>query len=201
MAYTKNTWEDQNVERPRTYAVQNNQDSTITLTDSFGVVTTLGTPVNATNMNHIEDGIESCDTAITNLQSQVTTLDASVVKKTGDQTITGTKTFSTAVKVPNSSVSGSALALMYSGSHILKLGDGTMIQWGSGATSNYYTNIDMYQAFASKDDYYVFLTDTGGQTAVSSFKVIDYVSSTRFRVYGTAGGSSDTFKWLAIGKI
>lgn len=60
MAYTKNTWVDQDVERPRTYEVTNNQDGSITLTDSFGLVTELGTPVNADNMNHIEDGILSC---------------------------------------------------------------------------------------------------------------------------------------------
>lgn len=58
MSYVKNTWKDQDVERPRTYEVTNNQDGSITLTDSFGLVTELGTPVNAVNMNHIEDGIE-----------------------------------------------------------------------------------------------------------------------------------------------
>lgn len=57
MAYTKNIWVDQDVERPKTYEVTNNQDGSITLTDSFGLVTELGTPVNAVNMNHIEDGI------------------------------------------------------------------------------------------------------------------------------------------------
>lgn len=60
MAYIKNTWVDQDVERPKTYEVTNNQDGSITLTDSFGLVTELGTPVNAVNMNHIEDGINGC---------------------------------------------------------------------------------------------------------------------------------------------
>ena len=60
MAYTKNTWVDQDVERPKTYEVTNNQDGSITLTDSFGLVTELGTPVNADNMNHIENGIADC---------------------------------------------------------------------------------------------------------------------------------------------
>ena len=61
MSYTKNTWVDQDVERPRTYEVTKNQDGSITLTDSFGLVQELGTPVNAVNMNHIEDGIEDLD--------------------------------------------------------------------------------------------------------------------------------------------
>lgn len=60
MAYVKNTWVDQDVERPKTYEVTNNQDGSITLTDSFGLVTELGTPVNEDNMNHIEDGIDGC---------------------------------------------------------------------------------------------------------------------------------------------
>lgn len=60
MAYVKNIWVDQDVERPKTYEVTNNQDGSITLTDSFGLVTELGTPVNEVNMNHIEDGIEGC---------------------------------------------------------------------------------------------------------------------------------------------
>lgn len=70
MTYVKNTWVDQNVERPRTYEVTNNQDGSITLTDSFGLVTELGTPVNATNMNHIEDGIDNHETRITILEGQ-----------------------------------------------------------------------------------------------------------------------------------
>ena len=57
MAYIKNTWVDQNVERPRTYELQNNTDGSVTFIDSFGNVTELGTPVNADNMNHIEEGI------------------------------------------------------------------------------------------------------------------------------------------------
>lgn len=69
MAYTKNVWTDQQVERPRTYTVTKNQDNTITLQDAFGVATDLGTPVNATNMNHIEDGITQCYTDLVQRKS------------------------------------------------------------------------------------------------------------------------------------
>lgn len=75
MAYTKTEWKDQNVENPRTYSVRDNGDSTVTLMDAFGTVTELGTPVNAENMNKIEDGI------------------ANAVDKDSNQTITGTKVF------------------------------------------------------------------------------------------------------------
>ena len=75
MAYTKTEWKDQNVENPRTYSVRDNGDSTVTLMDAFGTVTELGTPVNAENMNKIENGI------------------ANAVDKDSNQTITGTKVF------------------------------------------------------------------------------------------------------------
>jgi len=61
MAYIKNTWVDQEVERPKTYEMVNNSDGTVTLVDSFGLVTELGTPVNADNMNHIEEGLADTD--------------------------------------------------------------------------------------------------------------------------------------------
>ncbi len=61
MAYIKNNWKNQNVERPKTYELSNNEDGTVTLIESFGNVIELGTPVNAENMNRIEKGIEMCE--------------------------------------------------------------------------------------------------------------------------------------------
>lgn len=83
MAYTKNTWVDQDVERPKTYEVTNNQDGSITLTDSFGVVTELGTPVNATNMNHIEDGILGCYNDLVNKSGDTMTGDLAILSDNG----------------------------------------------------------------------------------------------------------------------
>lgn len=57
MAYIKNTWVDQKVQRPKTYNFTTNDDGSTTLIDAFGNVEELGTPVNADNMNHIEDGL------------------------------------------------------------------------------------------------------------------------------------------------
>lgn len=70
MTYIKNTWVDQEVERPKTYEITNNSDGSVTLIDSFGLVTELGTPVNADNMNHIEEGIENNDQRITVLEEE-----------------------------------------------------------------------------------------------------------------------------------
>lgn len=59
MAYVKNTWIDQKVQRPKTYNFTTNDDGSTTLIDAFGNVEELGTPVNADNMNHIEDGLST----------------------------------------------------------------------------------------------------------------------------------------------
>ncbi len=57
MGYDKMTWQDRVVEKARTFTMTNNPDGTISLTPSPGVVVQEGTPVNAGNMNHLEQGI------------------------------------------------------------------------------------------------------------------------------------------------
>lgn len=56
MSYTKNIWQDHIVDRPNTYNETLNEDGTKTLTPA-GNVQQQGTPVNAENLNHIEQGI------------------------------------------------------------------------------------------------------------------------------------------------
>lgn len=70
MAYEKTVWKDQEVENPRTYSVRQNLDDTITLYDAFGSITELGTPVNAENMNKIEQGIADAQ-LISNLEQSL----------------------------------------------------------------------------------------------------------------------------------
>lgn len=55
MSYIPTKWQDRIVERPRTYHVQNNPDGTITLIPAPGTVIQEGTPVNAANLQPIED--------------------------------------------------------------------------------------------------------------------------------------------------
>ena len=55
MAYIKTTWKDRLVERPNTFDVVENPDGSITLIPKTGVVTDAGTPVNAANLNKLED--------------------------------------------------------------------------------------------------------------------------------------------------
>lgn len=91
MAYNKTVWKDQDVENPRTYTQRQNDDGSVTLLDHFGKITELGTPVNAKNMNKIEQGIvdeeQARSTADTALQTQIN----GKVSKSGD-TMTGTLT-------------------------------------------------------------------------------------------------------------
>lgn len=61
MAYVKQTWTDRVVEFARRFTYT--QDGThITLTPEPGTVTEVGTPVDASRLNHIEDGIKAIDT-------------------------------------------------------------------------------------------------------------------------------------------
>lgn len=58
MSYVKTTWKDRMVEKPLTFTQVTNADGTITLTPAEGTIVEAGTPVNASNMNNIETGIE-----------------------------------------------------------------------------------------------------------------------------------------------
>ncbi|MBU3208679.1 hypothetical protein KPL28_03385 [Clostridium algidicarnis] len=64
MAYIKTTWKNKIVERPRTFRQQQNADGTVTLIPSEGAVIETGTPINAQNMNKIEDALGSTDRKI-----------------------------------------------------------------------------------------------------------------------------------------
>lgn len=64
MTYSKTNWQDRAVQNPRTYTVTNNADGSITLAPKPGTVMQEGTPVNASNMNKIEDGIKAAHDVI-----------------------------------------------------------------------------------------------------------------------------------------
>lgn len=58
MTYQKTTWKNKLVERPGTYTFRQNADGSVTLLPSEGKVIETGTPVNADNMNKIENMLE-----------------------------------------------------------------------------------------------------------------------------------------------
>jgi hypothetical protein len=57
MAYTKTPWTDRAVANPRTFTKSGETSTEVTLTQLPGTITQAGTPVNATALNNMEDGI------------------------------------------------------------------------------------------------------------------------------------------------
>ncbi len=85
VTYTKTAWTDRVVQRPRTYTHTENQDSTVTHTPAPGTVLYEGTPRNALNMNHIEQGVKDCADAINDLETSavVETVYSATIPATG----------------------------------------------------------------------------------------------------------------------
>ena len=86
MAYIKTTWKDRLVERPNTFEVQENPDGTITLIPTHGTVTQAGTPVNAANLNKIEDGIVTLENNVTTHLADITPKTATISESRIDTT-------------------------------------------------------------------------------------------------------------------
>lgn len=58
MTYSKTEWKDRVVEKPNTFSVTQHSDGTITLIPAPGQVVERGTPINATNLNKIENALK-----------------------------------------------------------------------------------------------------------------------------------------------
>ncbi|MBB6716376.1 hypothetical protein [Clostridium gasigenes] len=71
MSYVKTNWENRIVEKPKTFRQQPNVDGTITLIPEEGSVIKEGTPVNASNMNKIEDELVANSSQLENIQTQL----------------------------------------------------------------------------------------------------------------------------------
>lgn len=67
MAYTKTVWKNRLVEKPGTGILQQNADGTVTFIAKEGNIIEAGTPVNAENLNKIEDTLASHDTQLTQI--------------------------------------------------------------------------------------------------------------------------------------
>mgnify|MGYP003571302559 CR=1 FL=1 len=61
MPYVKIQWVDHQVTSPRTYEMTRNDDGTVLMTPAFGTVVQAGTPIRASNLNHMDDGIEQAN--------------------------------------------------------------------------------------------------------------------------------------------
>ena len=58
MAYSKTIWTNREVEKPRTYTLQDNGNGTTTLIPAEGNIISAGTPIMADNLNNIEEYLE-----------------------------------------------------------------------------------------------------------------------------------------------
>lgn len=71
MTYVKTTWKDRLVERAKTFIFSENSDGSTTLQDAPGEVTEEGTPLNALNLNHMEQGIYDAHSRVDSLEDVV----------------------------------------------------------------------------------------------------------------------------------
>ena len=82
MANIRTVWVDKSTEKVRTYEMTQNGDGSITLTPVTGEVYQAGTPVNAANMNKIEDVVQNTGIALdyfmTMMQAEFRALEARV---------------------------------------------------------------------------------------------------------------------------
>lgn len=192
-----------------TVAVINNTD--VTYYKSVADDNTNHNPVSDDGTYWVLDSVSKIEQYNTALTNAYNTLNSSVVKLTGNQTVNGTKTFTSPVYVPASAATGTALSLAARGtvsgvnnnnnSWWLKLGDGTLIQWGSAQMDSGRKTmlVSMPAAYSSASSYRVFLTDRGGDTSdIASQKCFEYTSSSSFKV--RSDYNQDFFNWFAIGR-
>ena len=59
MSLTRTNWQDHRPEHARRFTMQDNGDGTVTLTPAQGTIYQQGTPINAANLNNIEDRIDT----------------------------------------------------------------------------------------------------------------------------------------------
>lgn len=71
MAYTKTNWVDRIVQHPRRFTKSGETGTQVTLVADPGTITNAGTPVNATNLNKIEQGIADTHAGVDALTASV----------------------------------------------------------------------------------------------------------------------------------
>lgn len=148
MAYTKTNWKDRNIQRPNTFNMVQNPDGTVILIPVPGTVSEVGTPVNASNLNKIED-------AIYNLDSNKVDKVSGKGLSTNDYTATDkAEVGKVKDKADINYVNGKfeSLAIVQSGKNEfgswIKYGDGTMECWRRHYQGDY--------AFTTKQAEYVY---------------------------------------------
>lgn len=81
MTYQKTTWVDRQVQYPLTYTFSSAANGGTTLTPNEGTVSQAGTPINASNMNNIENGVAALDTQVTTNTNNITSIQTTLTTK------------------------------------------------------------------------------------------------------------------------
>lgn len=144
--------------------------------------------------------IEATKTSLTNSYNS---LNAAAVKTSGNQSIagnktfTGTSTFNGTTKVPASTATGTALRLSGRGTYSIKLGDGTIINWGHKKTANWGISYEInFQIPFSDTNYSLSLTEyyTDGGTYTPYITKLNKGSAV------IHGDNNRTVYWIAVGR-
>lgn len=174
-----------------------------------------GTVWKYTHLFNIDSDIATVNSTITsvnnNLQNQINThtnsintLNSTTVKTSGNQTISGQKTFNNAVFVPDSTTNGTAVNLTdqsLGSDGYVKFGNGLLIQWGqhtigSSSTSTGYITFPV--VFLNTSYKFVATHVGGDNSAVSIYSVSE---RGRSRIYINVGlKQAMTTEWIAVGR-
>lgn len=121
---------------------------------------------------------------------------------TGNQTISGQKTFNNLVKVPNSTATGAAIAnagQSLGGNGYVKFGNGLMIQWGGQNVSGGTGAITLNQPFADTNYKPSVVHQGSSNCAVSVSSASGAKTTSKFTVI-TGSNSSMSTQWIAVGR-
>jgi hypothetical protein len=155
-----------------------------------------GTPTAPTPAT-TDDSTQIATTAFVKAQGYAGATD--VVHLTGDETIGGTKTFSSAAFGVASSVANSLLtttAISRSGNGYVKFGNGLIIQWGGISGANPTVTLPTAMPSASYRVYVTNLYQYAGERNIQMYA--DNQTSTTFRIVNR-GANNVANMWLAIG--
>lgn len=162
------------------------------------------------NNNYLKNRIDSSVTQllgdIDGLRTNVESLQSSLsdyVTLTGTQTISGNKTFSGTVSVPNSSTLGTALNttdISKSNNGYLKLGNGVIVQWGNLTKTGTSTTLTLPTAFSSASSWGISVNPyhaTSHKGDAYGVWLSDKTESTI--VISDSNGAVQSYYWVAIG--
>lgn len=173
------------------------------LNDNFNF---LNGRINSTNSS-LSSAVSTLETAISDAETnagkdttnKINSALAKCVQTTGNQTISGQKTFQNAVFVPNSSAVGTAIALAgikKASSGFIKLGNGVIIQWGASLTASSTNPKVTFPTAFSSTNYFAMAYGRGTTHWDHTWGFKNDTQKTYCKFYIDNG---DAFQWIAIG--